>query len=251
MSRPRFLLLLSAIVLTFLSPSASIAATHLVIFSGQSNMGAVKPEAAFLPEIRSLLPDAEVLHFKVAVSGEPIRYWLPEWDALAADHGLTARNDKGPIYYQQILAEFNALKRAHPKIDSITLCWMQGERDAKTGLASAYEHALSQFIANLRRDLPRPDLAIVIGRLSDHRPGDDLQSGWDTVRAVQLRVATRDPLAAWVDTDDLNDKLLPDGTPDDDLHYTAEGYLTFGRRLARQTARLILGQSPDPTGRPE
>lgn len=249
----RFLpLLLSAVFLLLAGcggHAAVRAPVHLFILSGQSNMGALHPEKAFLPELRALLPGAELLHFKIAVSGEPIRYWLPEWNAIAAEAGLSARNDKGPIYYEQILARFKALYAEHPVIDSVTFCWMQGERDAKTGLAAVYQRALTQLIANLRRDLGRSDLHVVIGRLSDHAPGADLQAGWDQVRNVQLQTARSDPRVAWVDTDDLNN-LVQDGRPVDDLHYSPEGYVTFAQRLARQSVRLIQGQPPDPSGRP-
>lgn len=230
--------------------AASSPGVHLFILSGQSNMAAVNPADAFLPEIHALLPRAEVLHLKVAVGGEPIRFWLPEWETIATEAGVDPRNEKGPIYYEQILAQFKALQATHPSIDSITFCWMQGERDAKTGLASAYERALSQLLANLRRDLDRPDLHVVIGRLSDHSPGDDQQVGWDRVRAVQVKLATTAPHAAWVDTDDLNNQVR-DGQAFNGLHYTPEGYALFARRLARQSARLIVGHAPAANGRPE
>lgn len=222
---------------------------HLFILSGQSNMAHLEPAIDFLPEVQSLLPEAEAVCFKVAVVGEPIRRWLLEWDAIAAAAQLDQRNEQGPVYYGQILAEFQQLQARHPAFASITLCWMQGERDAKTGLAAAYERALTQLIANLRRDLRCPALNVVIGRLSDHAPGPDLQAGWDTVRAIQMKVARETVHGAWVDTDDLNDKL-EDGKPVDDLHYTKAGYALFGQRLARQAVRLIRGEPPDAAGRP-
>jgi hypothetical protein len=64
-----------------------------------------------------------------------------------------------------------------------------------------------------------------------------------------MKVARETPHGAWVDTDDLNDKL-EDGKPVNDLHYTKAGYALFGQRLARQAARLIRGEPPDATGRP-
>ena len=126
---------------------------------------------------------------------------------------------------------------------------MQGERDAKTGLATVYERALTQLIANLRRDLRCPAMNVVIGRLSDHAPGPDLQADWDAVRAIQMKVAREIPHGAWVDTDDLNDKL-EDGKPVNDLHYTKAGYALFGQRLARQCVRLIRSEQRDAVGRP-
>ena len=123
---------------------------------------------------------------------------------------------------------------------------MQGERDAKTNLAAAYEESMRTLIANLRKDLAAPDLNFVIGRLSDF----STNAQWEAVRQAQVKVAMSDPRGAWVDTDDTNNKRK-NGKPHNDLHYTKEGYDLFGQRLARQAVRLIMGQKPDPKGRPE
>lgn len=251
MKTHRFLSRLPAVL--FLITPAILQATekpvHLFILSGQSNMAHLELATDFLPEAQALLPGAEVVCLKVAVVGEPIRRWLPEWDQIAATAQLGQRNEQGPVYYEQILAEFQKLQARHPAFASITLCWMQGERDAKTGLAAAYERALTKLIANLRRDLRHPAMNVVIGRLSDHAPGEELQAGWDAVRAAQVNIARQDPHGAWIDTDDLNDKMQ-DGKPLDDLHYTKAGYALFGQRLARQGVRLIRGEPPDRAGRP-
>ncbi|HRJ02526.1 MAG TPA: hypothetical protein PKV67_17405 [Hyphomonas sp.] len=84
-----------------------------------------------------MLTGTEVGCLKVAVVGEPIRRWLPEWDRIAVAAQLDQRNEQGPVYYEQILAEFQKLQIRHPVFTSITLCWMQGKRNAKTGLAAA------------------------------------------------------------------------------------------------------------------
>lgn len=228
----------------------SVSPVHLFVLSGQSNMAALEPEKSFLPELRRLLPGATIAHLKVAVGGEPIRFWLPEWGELATAAGVDPTNEKGPIYYEQILAQYRALAATHGAFASVTFCWMQGERDAKTGRAAAYEPALRRLIANVRRDLRREDLNVVIGRLSDHRPGEREQPGWDAVRGIHQRLAEQMPRTAWVDTDDLNNQTRKDGTRVDGLHYTSEGYATFGERLARQSVRLIRGVPPDNSGRP-
>tara|TARA_R110002096_G_scaffold26518_24_gene81852 strand:- start:3849 stop:4571 length:723 start_codon:yes stop_codon:yes gene_type:complete len=215
---------------------------HLFILSGQSNMAGLKPETSFIPEAEKLLPDAEVVHMKVAKGGQPIRLWVPEWNAIAEAGGIGQRNDKTP-YYEQILAAYQTIEKEHGPFASISFCWMQGERDAKSHLESVYEASLKQLIANLRRDLKRPDLNVVIGRISDHTPGPDHVAGWDSVRKTHVKVANDDPHGAWVDTDDLNNKEK-DGKAWDDLHYTGPGYKLFGQRLARQAVRLIEGQEP-------
>jgi len=53
-------------------------------------------------------------------------------------------------------------------------------------------------------------------------------------------IAESDPRLAWVNTDDLNDGANRRGKPtENDLHYSAEGYREFGRRMARNALALI------------
>lgn len=227
---------------------------HLFILSGQSNMAGMNPKAGFEPEAARLFPNADVAYIKVAVGGQPIRYWVTEWDEIAKKHGLdpgTARakdKNKGTLYYQPILGQFAKLLAKYPQPASVTFCWMQGERDAKENLQAAYRDALQQLIANLRRDLKQPNMNFVIGRLSDHLKADN--APWEAVRQAQVALAQADPRGAWVDCDDLNNKEK-NGVKVDDLHYTKEGYELLGRRYVRQAKALIEGYKPAANGRPE
>lgn len=222
------------------SAVAAETPVHLFILSGQSNMVRLDPARDFLPEARRLLPDAGVAHIKVAQGGRPIRLWLPAWYGMAEKAGLdveTARKrdkEKPGYYYEQILEKTRAVLKDHPNPASVSFCWMQGERDARGGFAPVYAEALRMLIANLRRDLERPDMVVVIGRLSDW--GMELP-GWRQVRKAQMEVAEDDPRAAWVNTDDCND-LVKKGEPVDDLHYSKEGYTRFGKRLAEKAVEL-------------
>lgn len=278
--RAHLVLCLTALVLPAAATTTAAAAeteskqrVHLFILSGQSNMAGLKHTTEFLPEAKKLLPDAQVLCFKVSRGGQPIRLWVPEWGKIAADSGIDAQRIQAALrprrrrapkgqpkaepdptnqkphtpYYSQILAQARKLLEQHPKPASITFCWMQGERDAREQLSAAYAPALKQLIANLRRDLKRPDMYFVIGRISDCHKG---QPHWDAVRKAQVDVAMQDPRGAWVDTDDCNNKLAR-GKRRNDLHYTREGYGLFGRRLAHQALALIEGKKPDPAGRPK
>ena len=123
---------------------------------------------------------------------------------------------------------------------------MQGERDAKEKLSAAYKEAMKTLIANLRRDLKAPKMNVVIGRLSDY--GDGKAPEWEAVRDILVAVATEDKHGAWVDTDDLNNKVKKE-KPHNDLHYTKEGYKLFGERLAQQSVKLINGEKPSATGK--
>lgn len=238
------------------TPTASPAdkPVHLFILSGQSNMAGMNPKAGFEPEAQALLAGADVVYLKVAVGGQPIRYWVAEWDEIARKHGLdpakVRAKDKqqGTLYYQPILDQYNDLLKQHPRPASVTFCWMQGERDAREHLEAAYGDALRQLVANLRRDLKQPHLNVVVGRLSDH--GKPADAPWQAVRKAQVDLATADPRGAWVDCDDLNDKVQ-NGATVNDLHYTKEGYELLGRRYARQAKALIDGQRPAADGRPK
>ena len=64
-----------------------------------------------------------------------------------------------------------------------------------------------------------------------------------------MNLAKSDPLGAWVDCDDLNNKVK-NGVTTDDLHYTKEGYELLGRRYVRQAKLLIEGKKPAENGRP-
>ena len=121
-------------------------------------------------------------------------------------------------------------------IDTIAFVWMQGESDAQRGLADTYEANLRGLIAQLRGDLKRPDVAVVIGRLSEFKNG---QADWDKVRAAQVKVAETDPLASWVDTDKLN-------APKVALHYSLKGYEELGRRFAAKAVELANKKPKSP-----
>ncbi len=63
---------------------------------------------------------------------------------------------------------------------------------------------------------------------------------WTMVRDVQVNVAESNPLFSWVNTDDLNDGLNRKGKEiKNDLHYSAEGYKTLGKRFAESALNLI------------
>jgi len=216
---------------------------HLFVLSGQSNMQGLKPESSFLPELKKLLPEADIQHVKFARGGQPIRKWVKTWDEIAKKYELKALNDPGAFYDEVLKQARGNIAQGKPK--TITFLWMQGERDGKTGLAAAYEESIKTLITNLRKDLDTPEMNFVIGRLCDHLDHDQ----WNAVRAAQVKVAEDDPRGAWVDTDDTNDKER-NGKSYNDLHYTKAGYDLFGQRLARQAVRLIKGEKPDPKGRP-
>jgi hypothetical protein len=200
-----------------------------------------------MPEAKNIFKDSDVKYIKISKGGRPIRLWVNEWNSIAERHELKASIETTE-FYQPILTEYSKMIKDFGKPNSITFCWMQGERDAKENLSLAYEDALNQLIKNLRRDLKRPDMSFVIGRISDHIKKS--HASWTGVRKAQVKVSKDDPLGAWVDCDDLNNMTDKNGKIRDDLHYTKKGYETLGRRFARQAKLIIDGKPPSISGRP-
>ncbi len=227
---------------------------HLFILSGQSNMAGMDPETGFMTEAKKLFKDEKVVYIKVAKGGQPICRWLEEWQDIAKknelDERLIKRIHKGGKveFYQPILDQYKEMVKKHPKFKSVTFCWMQGERDASGGAEAVYKDALKLLITHLRRDLKRPDMNFVIGRISDaalQRPS------WVAVRKAQHEIANEDPRGAWVDVDDLNNREK-DGKIINAVHYTRpEGYVVLGERFARQGYALIKEKNPAKNGRPQ
>ena len=82
-------LLFSVLVLAPLSAQTPAEKpAHLFILSGQSNMAGMDPKLGLEPEGALLFPNANVAYIKVAAGGQPIRYWVAEWDEIAKKHGV-------------------------------------------------------------------------------------------------------------------------------------------------------------------
>ncbi|HPO90697.1 MAG TPA: sialate O-acetylesterase [Victivallales bacterium] len=206
-------------------------AVRLFILSGQSNMAALDHKQYFIPLIEKAFPDDELIFVKDAQSGQPIRRWVKNWKPTAdwqpkRTYDKPGHND----LYERLM---NTVKETvkDKKIDSVSFIWMQGEADAKQGQAENYGDALRELIKQVRTDLQRDDITVVIGRISDHMKGD---KNWDKVREMQVKVAEEDPLVEWIDTDEFN------GTSNG-LHYGA-GYKQLGEAFATKLIELIKRQ---------
>ena len=219
-------LALLCVVVGLAPAGAADRKVRLFVLSGQSNMAGLDPRVSFTPAVEKEFAGDDVIVVKHAVGGQPIRRWYKKWQlpAGATEGRTTGKN--GDLYEQLVQAVAKELGDRRP--DSVAFVWMQGERDAKAGWQAAYYEALHGTIEQLRVDLKHPDVAVVIGRLSDHLKD---HPGWDAVRAAQEKIAADEPLGAWVDTDDLNGK--------EGLHYTREGYAELGRRFAARAIELI------------
>lgn len=245
-------LALGAISVLAMADEKSDHPVHLFILSGQSNMAGMNPETGFMPEAKKLFKDEKVVYIKVAKGGQPICRWVKEWEDIAKEKGLDSKHiqkitkGEGVQFYQPILDQYKDMLEKYPNPTSVTFCWMQGERDASGGADAAYKEALKLLITYLRRDLKRPDMNFVIGRISDAAPE---RPSWVAVRKAQHEIADEDPRGGWVDVDDLNNREK-DGEIINAVHYTKEGYVILGQRFARQGHALVTGKKSAENGRP-
>jgi hypothetical protein len=166
------------------------------------------------------LPSSNVVIIKDAEGGQPIRRWFRQWRSARGESG------RGDLY-ERLWAKVDAvLRKTRPA--TITFVWAQGETDARPGFAGQYEASLRGLLRQLKTDLRRDDVNVVIARLNTFKAGDP---SWDAVRRAQVQVAQDEPYTAWVDTDDL-----PQSSQ---AHYSDAGYRALGERLAAASLQLI------------
>jgi hypothetical protein len=207
---------------------------HLFILSGQSNMAGLNPDLSFTPTVEAAFGAENVIVVKDAQGGQPIRRWFKEWKPATGD-----KPDKNGDLYDRLMKKVSASIEGRT-IKTVTFVWMQGERDAREKHGEVYQDSMKGLIAQLSNDLGRQDVNFVIGRLSDFDMQNARYPHWTMVREAQVALAEADPRGAWVDTDDLNDKInKSNNTVRHDLHYTHDGYKTLGRRFAEKAIELI------------
>ena len=221
--------LLLAAVVTATAADAPAKSVRLFILSGQSNMVGLDPNVSFTPALKAAFPGDEIVVVKDASSGQPIRRWLKEWQPAPGD-AMPPGGGLGQLY-DRLLAAVTAATKDRPAPVSVVFVWMQGEADGKS-TGKNYADSLRALIQHLRDDLKRPDLAFVIGRISDYGATDPGRAHWQMVREAQVAVAAADPRGAWIDTDDLNGA-------NNGLHYPKDGYKAMGERFAAKAIALV------------
>ena len=180
----------------------------------------VGPEISFGRAMAAAWPDEEIAIIKYAVGGTSLLAWDPYWEVWAAK--LTGDDSRGSLY-RVLMSELDiAHQEEGLEIDIVGMLWMQGESDALVeGPANDYFENFREFIEVVRRDVGRPNMPFVFGRISQ-------AAVWihqDVVRDAQARTERDIPFTKMVDTDDL--PFIAD-----DIHYNAEGQVTLGQRFA-------------------
>jgi hypothetical protein len=211
-------------------------AKHLFILSGQSNMQGHRPEEAFTPTVEKALGKDKVIVVQDALGGQPIHRWWKQWKTPEGKKPAQSGD-----LYDRLMSKVNSAIKGK-ELASVSFVWMQGERDAKMGWGDLYEEALVGLHAQLAKDLGRnpKEMTFVIGRLSDFDMNNKRYVHWTKVREAQVKVADSSQKFTWVDTDDLNDGKSRRGKEiKNDLHYSAEGYKTLGRRFAETSLKTL------------
>lgn len=230
------------VLLTLALSSACIThekanAKHLFILSGQSNMAGLDPSQSFTPRVTQEFGTNKIIVVKDAHSGASIRSWCKTNKENPPPTTGRVPKVRGNLYHPLIKKVLAAIQ--NEPLKTVTFVWMQGESDLNNTNYKAY---LKELLEQLQADMQFKDINFVIGRISDY--GLDRKKrleGRKNIRRTQVEFAKTYPRGAWVDTDDLNNKML-NGKIVDDLHYTPEGYQMLGTRFAQKAIRLIATQ---------
>jgi hypothetical protein len=121
----------------------------------------------------------------------------------------------------------NALAKIEGEYEIMGVLWMQGESASKTQAdAEAYQKKLERLIALIRKEAAKPELPVVIGRISSRilESPKFKMPFVKTVQSAQEAVTKTDKNVFVIDTDDLSQR-------DDLVHYDQAGQLGLGKRF--------------------
>lgn len=207
---------------------------HLFIFSGQSNMVRLKPKEVFQPIMEKEYGKENIIIIKEAKGGQPVSRWYKDWKPVSGE----APDSTGDLYDQLMNKVMTATQGR--KFKSVTIFWMQGERDAKDAQGEVYAESLQGILEQLRTDLSYKEINFICGRLSDFDMDNKKCPHWTMIRDIQQDFAESYANGAWINTDDLNDGLDAKGRDRRNaLHYSVEGYKILGERYAEKAILLI------------
>jgi len=181
--------------------------------------GRFGPELSAARDLAAALPNERILFVKYAIGGTNLHtQWYP---------GSEPGDAAGPLYdvwqdnLEAAIAEVEGQGRT-PVIRG--MFWMQGEADTVFDFPFTYYGNLSRFIRRVREDAGAPDMPFSIGRVFCPPDSGCIIPNVPVIKACQESVAEHTRHTSWFDTDDL--PLM------DNIHYSAVGQLTLGRRFA-------------------
>ena len=183
----------------------------------------IGPEFGFAKAMSELFPADEIHLIKVAKGGTAIDWWLPDPNGRQNGHITLMTNLK------------NALEKIEGQYEIMGMLWMQGESDAKTqAAAEGYQEKLERLIALIRKEAGKPELPVVIGRISSRilESPKFRMPFVKTVQNAQQAVAENDKNVQVIDTDDLSQR-------DDLVHYDQEGQMGLGKRFGEAMVKTL------------
>lgn len=148
-----------------------------------------------------------------AVGGSPLKRWVKKGDLYEA-----------AVSRAKVAATAGIIKG---------VLWHQGETDtANQKYAETYESRLTKMFADLRQDLGRPNLPIVVGQLGEFlAQSPDKYPYGESVRAAIKHIPDVVPNVGYADSTRLGDK-------GDKLHFSAEAQKEMGVRYAKAMQKL-------------
>ena len=121
------------------------------------------------------------------------------------------------------------LKKKGLEADIKGLLWFQGSSDGiYKAFAPVYEQNLTQFIANIRKDVKK-DLPISIAQINPNNPHVPYRH---VVIEAQKKVVSNTPNCIYFETGEFNDLI-------DNYHYNADCMLKIGKGLANNLLKII------------
>jgi hypothetical protein len=150
------------------------------------------------------------------------KHWLPEQNMYKA-------------FLKNIKNGLADLDKQNIPYEVCGMLWMQGESDAETlEWANAYEDNLKVLYKDVRTQMGKPELPIVMGRISI---GLLRETPWvfdytEVVQAAQDRVAKSDKNVRIINTDKLE-------TLKDNTHFNSESNIWLGNKMGKLMIKEI------------
>lgn len=219
-------------------------------------------ELSFARRLRQLEPTANIAIIKysrgaTALSAEANDAKWSEggcWEPDFKPGAQAPANINQYDHFQATLANALAVRDidGDGKPDKLTpkgIIWLQGESDAhEERIARLYEGNLKKLMALMRKDFKKPDLPIVIGRITDSgkgtKAGGKVWGFADLVRQAQADFVKKDGRAVLVTSTDSYGYADP-------YHYDSNGLLDLGKRFAEAVHALNRGGRRDIGGKVE
>jgi len=181
------------------------------------------PEVAFTHLLAKKYPKHTIAIVKTSGGGTKLwKHWLPEQNMYKA-------------FLRNIKNGLADLDKQNIPYEVCGMLWMQGESDAETlEWANAYEDNLKVLYKDVRAQMGKPELPIVMGRISI---GLLRETPWvfdytEVVQAAQDRVAKADKNVRIINTDKLE-------TLKDNTHFNSESNIWLGNKMGKLMIKAI------------